>query len=103
MTSFKLNFYMIYFEVYQSNLLNVYAVKIDNQLFAISVSPLINIYGVAFILENYFYDFIPNKLFGGVIPFYGVAYELLLSRFMNLISNKLTQRYIPNNHFYYIK
>lgn len=41
-------------------------------------------------MENFFNDFMANKLFSAIIPFYDLTYNLLLSKFMNLLSQRLS-------------
>ncbi|OHT05774.1 hypothetical protein TRFO_26461 [Tritrichomonas foetus] len=68
----------------------VYRVNISENFSVISFHSLITKEGISFLLENFFNDFIPSKIFRTIIPFYEVTYNLVLSRFMNILTEHLT-------------
>ena len=75
--------------VYGNNFTFFYEIEINNALSVIAFNSVIDLKSVSFLLENFCNDFISSKLFGAIIPFYEIAYDLLLSRFLNIISQKL--------------
>lgn len=78
------------FEFYGNNFSFVYQVKVNDTFSAVSFNSLIDRDGISFLLENYFNDFIPFKLLGAIIPFYTVTHDLILARFLNILTERLT-------------
>ena len=56
----------------------------------VAFNSLVDKAGISFLLENFFNDFIPSKIFRAVIPFYEITHNLILSRFMNILTEHLT-------------
>lgn len=94
------------YEFYESDISFAYQVQVNNNLSVVAFNALIDKDGISFLLENYFNDFILYKLYGSIVPFYTIAHDFFLSRFLNILSERLslymgstqvTPRYIDFN------
>ena len=95
---------------YGNNFTFAYEVQINKSLSIVAFNALIDKDGISFFLENFFNDFILYKVFNAIVPFYTIAHDFFLSRFLNILSERLslyigaaqvTPRYIDFNiHVY---
>ncbi|KAK8865071.1 hypothetical protein M9Y10_010602 [Tritrichomonas musculus] len=65
-------------------------VKINETFSVISFKPIVSLNDVSFFIEDFFNDFMANKMFSAIIHFYDLTINLLLSKFMNLLSQRLS-------------
>lgn len=85
---FNIDYQLI--DVYGNPFIYFLDVKINETFSVISFKPIVSLNDVSFFIENFFNDFMANKMFSAIIPFYDLTNNLLLSKFMNLLSQRLS-------------